>query len=235
MAGIDQDDATVAFRAPLVVLTLLTLVAGFGDGYSLSRYGVFVANQSGNIVHVGMGVAGQDPNWTMSLLSVVGFALGGAVAWILARRSAAGHWPTVRLRLILGGTLVVVWWIVLMTVASDDLVGLLSALVGAAAMGVLATALTRVAGLQAQTSFQSGTVLRSAQSLMSWAVDRRGGAHDDRRLVRIGLITVVSYAAGGALGAYGQASLHASSLLLVLAPIAVAAILAHRAHAGPAT
>ncbi|MBI1352560.1 MAG: DUF1275 domain-containing protein [Actinomycetales bacterium] len=230
----DPAGAGTTFRAPLMVLALLTLTAGFADGYALSRYGVFVANQSGNIVHVGMGLVGQDPIWRLSLLSILGFALGGCLAWLVARVSDMHDWSTVRLRLVAGGLLVLVWWATVTIIGSGELLGMMSALLGATAMGVTATALTRVAGVQAQTSFQSGTVLRSAEGLMDWAAGKGPGRRTARTLALMGLITVLAYATGGACGALAASVMHTQAVLLGAIPIVVALLLAHPLADDPA-
>jgi len=225
MASPDGVDEEPAFRAPLVVLALLTLTAGFADGYALTRYGVFVANQSGNIVHVGMGLVGQDPLWRLSLIAVFGFAVGGSLAWIIARLSLTHEWSVIRTRLLGGAALVLVWWVIVALLPSGEELGLVSSFMGAVAMGVTATALTRVAGVQAQTSFQSGTVLRSAEALMDWAASA-GRESAGRTLAMVGLIAVLAYAAGGAVGALAESTLHRHAVLLALVPIVVALVLA---------
>lgn len=228
MAATEEADDSSAFRAPLLVLALLTLTAGFADGYALTRYGVFVANQSGNIVHVGMGLVGQDPLWRLSLLSVFGFAVGGSLAWFLARVARSHDWSVIRMRLLVGAGLVLVWWTTVIIIGSGSELGMVSSFLGALAMGVTATALTRVAGVQAQTSFQSGTVLRSAEAFMDWVASAGADRRTGRTLAVVGLIAVLAYAAGGAAGAVAAATLHTRAVVFALIPIVAALLLAHR-------
>ena len=104
------------FRAPAVVLALLALTAGFADGYALTRFDVFVANQSGNVVRIGMGAVGQYAAWDLALLSVLGFGVGGMLSWLLARVGGPRHWPIHVVRLMAVGMLVLAWWIAVISI-----------------------------------------------------------------------------------------------------------------------
>jgi uncharacterized membrane protein YoaK (UPF0700 family) len=77
-------------HGPLPVLLVgLTVVTGLVDAFSIPRLGhVFVANMTGNVVFLGLALAGVDEvSIAASLLAVVAFALGAAVGW----RWAAGR------------------------------------------------------------------------------------------------------------------------------------------------
>jgi uncharacterized membrane protein YoaK (UPF0700 family) len=219
-------NASESFRAPVIVVVLLTLTAGFADGHCLTRSDVFVANQSGNVVRIGMGLVGEYSQWPLATLSMLGFGLGAMVAWLLGRLAARRPRSLIRLRLLTVCLLVIIWCIALL--AFDDDRGITSALIGAITMGVLATVITKVAGVQAQTTFQSATVLRSAQGLLAWITHADPVHHTGRLLALLGALTLTCYAAGGALGAV-TAGLGPAALLIVLVPLVGALLLVHRA------
>ena len=214
-------DATArdpVFRAPVIVLALLAVTAGFADGYTLTRFDVFVANQSGNVVRVGMGLVGEYSAWDLALLSMLGFAVGGMLSWAVARVAGPRQWPVHVLRLVAVVLLVLVWWIAVVGVDDSQERGRLSAFAGAMAMGVTATILTHVAGVRAQPAYQSANVLSSAQGLLDWLL-RSDPVHRTGRLVAlVGVLTLTCYALGGALGA-GMAGLGSGALLVVLVPL----------------
>ena len=106
-AADEPADSQAGFRFPFLTLALATGVAGILDAFALTRYDVFVANQSGNIVHVGMGLVGHDPSWPASVASMVGFASGAGVAFRLRGRGRPDHRsrPAVGLCLTIGALL----------------------------------------------------------------------------------------------------------------------------------
>ena len=223
----DDASAAPAFRAPVLVLALLSLTAGFADGYALTLADVFVANQSGNVVRIGMGAVGEYPAWDLALLSMLGFAAGGMASWLLAKVATARRWPVHIVRVLTVTVLVLVWWIVVIGVDQGQEVGRLSAFVGAAAMGVVATILTHVSGVSAQPAFQSANVLSSAQGLLDWATRHDPIQRTGRRLAALGGLTLACYALGGGLGAVA-ARASASALLVVLAFLIGCLLLARR-------
>ena len=232
-APADDTARSQVFRAPAVVLALLALTAGFADGYALTRFDVFVANQSGNIVRVGMGLAGEYSAWDLALLSILGFAVGGLASRLLAGAAMSRGLPVHVVRLIAVAVLVTAWWVLVIGVGEQQQAGRISAFVGAAAMGVVATILTHVAGVRAQPAFQTANVLSSAQGLLDWAahtdpVERRG-----RQLAAVGGLTIACYAIGGGTGAWA-AQLGPSALLFVLLPLLGCLLLSRRSAAADA-
>lgn len=208
------------FRLPVLALALLTIVAGFADGYALIRYDVFVANQSGNIVRVGMGLVGNYSAWDLAVAAMLGFGVGAMIGWQL--RSWAGERITllVRGRLLAVATLIAAWAVVVVTANSSRSIGLASAFLGATAMGTMASVLTHVAGVQAQTTFQSATITRAAQGVLDWAARRDPAHRTGRTLALISAMTLACYAGGGAVGSV-MAGLSAITLLLALLPLTV--------------
>lgn len=215
------------FRLPVLVLALLTLVAGFADGYALIRYDVFVANQSGNIVRVGMGLVGNYTAWDLAVAAMLGFAVGAMIGWQLRRWAGERITLLVRGRLLAVATLIAAWAVVVLMANSSPAVGLASAFLGATAMGTMASVLTHVAGVQAQTTFQSATITRAAQGVLDWAARRDPAHHTGRTLALVSTMTLACYAGGGAIGSV-MAGLSAVTLLLALLPLAVVLSLVRR-------
>lgn len=200
------------------MLALLAVTAGFADGYALTRFDVFVANQSGNVVRIGMGAVGEYAAWDLALLSMLGFGIGGMLSWLLARVGGPRHWPVHVLRLIAVVLLVLVWWIAVIGVDDNQDLGRLSAFAGALAMGVTATILTHVAGVRAQPAYQSANVLSSFQGLLDWMMHSDPVHRTGRMLALVGGLTLACYALGGAVGAV-MAERGPGALLVLLVPL----------------
>ncbi|MET8233368.1 DUF1275 family protein [Micromonospora sp. NPDC005298] len=194
------------FRAPLFALTMGVGLAGVVDAFSFLRYKVFVGIQTGNVVFVGMGLAGHLPAWPSAVASLVAFGLGGLLGAGLRRLPPVGPItpPTVELVVMLA--LLVVWGLVDRGLDSgrDSLTErtLLTALC-ALPIGILGGLVVRTFGVQTATSYQTGTVLRTTQGLFDWLFGR-GDTSGVRRLALIGLLCLVSYAVGGFVGAATQ-------------------------------
>ncbi|MEV7331862.1 DUF1275 family protein [Micromonospora sp. NPDC093244] len=221
----------MAFRAPLFALTTSIVLAGVVDGFAILRYGVFVGNQTGNVVFVGVGLAGHLPAWQSALASLVAFGLGGLLGAGLRRIPAAGPItpPTVELVVML--VLLVVWGLVDTGLDSGHDSSaertLLTALC-ALPIGILGGLVVRTSGVQTATSYQTGTLLRTTQGLAEW-VFGRGDTSRVRRLALIGLLCLVSYAVGGALGASTQdRPIRSFAIVWALALVMIALTLGRR-------
>ena len=198
-------DVQKEFRLPLVALALTTVVAGLVDAFTLLRYGVFTANQSGNIVHVGMGLSGRFPQWPAALASIVAFGAGGA----LAARLRRSHRDSPPARELVGVIVAVTLWSVadvLLESGQGDRgrqAGL--AALAAVSLGILALLFARTAGVMTTTTYQTSTVLSAAQGLSDW-IGRGDRSRRASRRWRLGLIGICGYALGGAIGALIQRS-----------------------------
>ena len=204
-AAPDPADAigrTGLFRWPVIALALLTLTSGYTDGYSLSRFDVFIANQSGNIVRAGMGIFGEYAAWRLALLSMAGFAIGAMIAWLIGIPAARRGWTLVRVRLILASALLGIWWLTVLVVGNNDEKGIACSILGGMALGVLASVMTKIANTPIQPTFQTATVLNGARGLIEWMTGRGSEASAGRRLAVLGGIAIACYALGGALGAF---------------------------------
>jgi uncharacterized membrane protein YoaK (UPF0700 family) len=218
----DQQDTTVEFRYPLLALVLTTVVAGLIDAFTLLRYGVFTANQSGNVVHVGMGLSGRFPQWLVAAASIVGFGVGGVVAGRLRRVSPTSP-PVAEL---VGVITVLALWatadLLLDSGRGDRTQQVLLATLAAIGLGLLARLFLRTAGVRTSTTYQTSTVLNTTRALSEW-IGSRGRRPDAARRWMLGFVGVAGYAVGGGIGAVVQRSV---AWVFVLALAVVAALLA---------
>ena len=195
---------------PLVLAAALAAAAGFVDAWVyLNVTPVFVANMSGNLIHLGMYVGRSD--WSQALAAVValaGFVVGvGAATWHLDRQVRAGREPHPSALLVLESVLLVV---VLGLLEVSDIrfsatvrLGDLHVIVIAAfAMGLQAAALRRVGQIAVATTYGTGTVVRVGEKIV---LGLRGTerVHDERRRATVIVLCAVlaSYVGGAAVAA----------------------------------
>lgn len=229
----DPPERRGSFRWPVLALAILTFTAGYADGYSLSRFDVFIANQSGNIVRAGMGIFGEYAEWRLALLSILGFAVGAGLSWFVAIPAERIGWTVLRIRLLVASALLAVWWLIALIGGDTANTGLAAALLGAMALGILASAMTSVAGTPVQPTFQTGTVLNGARGLVLWAAGDATAARAGRRLVTLGVLMILTYALGGAAGALATRVGATAILIGLLLPVA-ALLMTRQASATPA-
>jgi uncharacterized membrane protein YoaK (UPF0700 family) len=200
-----RDDEHSLRRAavPLAVAAWLAAVAGFVDAVGFDRIGVFPSNQSGNVVFFGMAVGGTSPtSASRAGISILGFLVGVAVAFALAGRLAREHRPTGILALELVPLIAVVFAAGTQhgSAITPGAQGLLAIALASFAMGAQTEVIRRVAGVAITTTFQSGTVARAAEAVVSSGprTPRR-----DRAWAALGVVSIVlvSYATGAMLGA----------------------------------
>lgn len=216
----DPPEHRGSFHWPVIALALLTFTAGYADGYSLSRFDVFIANQSGNIVRAGMGIFGEYSEWRLALLSILGFAVGAGLSWFVALPAVRFGWTVLRIRLLIASGFLAAWWLIALIGGDTADTGFAAALLGAMALGILASAMTSVAGTPVQPTFQTGTVLNGARGLVLWAAGDAHASRAGRRLVFLGGLMILTYALGGAAGALATRAGATALLIGLLLPVA---------------
>jgi len=77
-------DAAIVLRRPLAMVLILTAVAGAMDAQDFRAFGVFTANQAGNLVLVWLRLDADPGQVWLSVFSLVGCAVG--IAGVLALR-----------------------------------------------------------------------------------------------------------------------------------------------------
>ncbi len=225
-----------ALSGSLPFAVTLTAVAGFADAHIfLNVVEVFVANQSGNLVLLGMG-AGEG-RWSAALrhaVAIVAFALGVAVvSRIHERRRRSGR----RLRpdLVLGAEalllLLVAGWIAAGDDAGAAVLVYPVLVMGAFAMGLQTASLLRVGAVNVATTYATGSVARLG-SEGALAIDP--GDSPDARTHRRALVVLVSivtaYAGGAALAAWAG---DADAWLLLPVMVLVGAAAVHHRDLAP--
>ncbi|GIJ25173.1 hypothetical protein Vqi01_03350 [Micromonospora qiuiae] len=208
-AARDATDSYQEFRHPLLALALTTGIAGAMDAFAFLRYGAFVANQSGNAIFLGLGPAGEHPAWPASAAALVAFGAGAGIAsWLRGqRRGRAATW----VNLVITEAALVLWAVLNVLLAygrHHASFRIVLAASGALAMGALATLLTSTAGFATTTTYQSGTVQKTGQYAVRWLTHPRADRGRAELGILLGLLTIASYAAGGAVGAWVQREPH---------------------------
>jgi uncharacterized membrane protein YoaK (UPF0700 family) len=198
-------------RGDLRAATLLAASAGFLDAFVFLRVtSTFVANMSGNLVRVGIGLG--EGHWEATVaatLALMSFAGAVAVAttaldWQLrAGRSRVEAFPL----LVIESGLIVLVMVLLLANGVDEPAGLgartaPALVVAALAMGVQATSLRAVGEVAISTTYGTGAVVRLSEKV---ALGMRGAVRplelSRRDSVRIMLAVLVSYVGGAAIGA----------------------------------
>ena len=192
-----------AVREAVVALTL-AVITGYVDAVGFTHmFGVFVANQSGNVILFGIGLGDTDWNavWRPSL-AMLGFVLGVVLGLLLARRIAEGRRAP---------TLLAIEAVLLLAVAAGagDLAGrttpfaglqaVLLLLASSVAMGVQTDVIRRVAQVSVATTYSSGTIMKIGDELAGVVVHARLSPAARRALIVMGAV-VVAYVAGAAGG-----------------------------------
>lgn len=196
----------VDFHAPTLALILGTGLAGVLNAFSFLRYKVFVGVQTGNVAFIGMGLGGHLPAWPSAVTSLFAFSLGGLLGAGIRRIPPTRKFTPPGMELSAMLVLLVVWGLV--DRALDSGQGstvdraMLSGL-GAFPVGILGGLVIRTFGVQTTTSYQTGTVLRTASAITGWLVGAPG-SRKARHVALLGLLCLASYAAGGYVAAVTQ-------------------------------
>lgn len=215
---------------PIALALSLAGVAGFIDAHLfLHVTNVFVANMSGNMVHLGISAGAGD--WSIafgSTTALIAFAAGVVTAIAhhdhqLRRDKRVRPDDLLVVEALL--TLVLPVVLVAFDVEFSNTAGTVHYIViviGAFAMGIQASALRRVGSIAVATTYGTGTIVRIGEKI---ALSLRGAqrASDGRRSATIVVLVgvLVAYVGGAS-----TASALGSSPLLLLGPSAVLLIFA---------
>lgn len=210
---------------PLGLAVALAGAAGFVDAHLYVNVApVFVANMSGNLIHLGISLGDGDVRLAVGTMIALGAFTGGIIAATVhhdrrVRIGRAVH-PAVLLAAesILLGALTA--WLVVasMPFASRPRGATFPVLALAAlAMGLQAGALRRVGEIAVATTYGTGAIVRIGEKLVL-AARRADRSSVHRRRVAIGVLAIilVSYIAGAA-----AATVAGSSPWLLAVPTAV--------------
>ena len=213
---------------PLVAAVVLAASAGFVDAHIyLHVVPVFVANMSGNLIHLGMAVGLTDARETLAAcVAIAAFCVGvGAGTVHHDRRQRRGLPIGSSPLLAVEGTLLVVLCVALALADVDrhlvlHLVDVPILTVAAFAMGLQTASLRAVGRVAVATTYGTGAIVRIVEkSVLAW----RGAAPsgDERRRTSVVVLTSVVVAYVG--GAAAAAAAGASPLLVLVPALAVLA------------
>ena len=187
-----------------VVAMALAVVAGFVDAVGfLHVVAVFPANQSGNVVFLGLSIAGASPapGWGPPV-AISAFMVGAAV----------GRWSSLRVGPRRGAATVLGLELLLLAVLAVVLVAVgenepftttaaqVAALaVAALAMGLQTDVIRTVAGVAVSTTYLTGAIARIGETIGTPPGSREH--ESERRLLVVLSVVLLAYLGGAALGA----------------------------------
>ena len=199
VAGLDPSPVSLT-----LVAMVLAVVAGFVDAVVfLHVVAVFPANQSGNVVFLGLSIGGANPapGWAPPV-AIAAFVVGAAV----------GRWSTLRVgprrgaATLLGLELVLLTALAVVLVASGEnepfttTAAQGAALAAAAlAMGLQTDIIRTVAGVAVSTTYLTGAIARIGETIGMPPGGRE--RESERRLVGVLSAVLIAYSGGAALGA----------------------------------
>jgi uncharacterized membrane protein YoaK (UPF0700 family) len=214
----------------LVVAVLLAAITGFVDAVAFERFlGVFVANQSGNAVFLGMAIGGSPVStaWRPAT-SMVGFALGIVVAQ-LVRRQVRGPRRTPRLGAWLLVCELALFVVVIVITGPIDRVhlvgggeGFVLIVLTSMAMGVQTEVIRHVAGTAVATTYQTGSIARMGEAV-SRVLSRSARLREEREVVVL-LVVLAAYVGGAAVGAAAPGRWRWSMILVATVVALLAAV-----------
>jgi uncharacterized membrane protein YoaK (UPF0700 family) len=187
----------------LVVAVLLAAITGFVDAVAFDRFlGVFVANQSGNAVFLGMAIGGSSAStvWRPAT-SMVGFALGivlGQLVRARAPRGRLGAWLLL-CELVLFVVVVAITGPIDRAHIAGGGEGVLLIVLTSMAMGVQTEVIRHVAGTAVATTYQTGAIARLGEAVTR-VVSRSARLREEREIVVL-LLVLAAYVGGAAVGA----------------------------------
>ena len=206
----------------------LAAITGYVDAIGFVHlFGVFPANQSGNVVLFGIALGGDHASdaWRPAL-AMAGFALGVLLAYRAGRRLPARHrrWTLLGVETLALGVLALAAGDVMHARAPMGGANEMLALaVASVAMGLQTVALGRVSGVSVSTTYQTGAIVRLSESAAD-AVPGGESATDSRRALVVLGIVIACYAAGAALGALVARHWGGALWIAVLAAAACSAL-----------
>lgn len=224
-----SDDVDRALAGTLfAIVVLLAATSGIVDAIAFSRFGVFVANQTGNLVIVTLSLTGEQKASTLTscALALIAFTVGVVVATFI-RRSVRTRMGLPRARVI---TLAIESALIIATsigrlVWGDGDVAYAAIVLLSLSQAFQATVVTRIVGVEIQTVVINSSLVQSAEA---WSASRR-------RVGAIAFGTPVGYLLGAFLAALLLRASAPAALLSAVVTAAVATAIAYRIEVRGAT
>ena len=224
-----HDEVDRRFARPIfAIVVLLAGTSGIVDALAFERFGVFVANQTGNLVIVALGLAHEQATQTRvaSIIALVTFTVGVFLA-VALRKQLRKRYSEDIVRVVLlsveaaliasAGISVALWGEVAVAYVA---VGLLSL-----SQAVQSAVITRIVGMSIQTVVINTALVQSANS---WAAGHS-------RAAAIALGTPIGYLLGAFCGALLLRLPAPTASMSALVTSTAALVIAHRLQRAGAT
>lgn len=202
-------DAHAVFRYPLLAIGLLAGISGALDAIVFANFGVFTANQAGNLVLVWVRLATDPAVAALSVASILGSALG--IATIVALRVRAVHRGKREARKapVVAALIVLAQTGALMGLVTTDIwarIGFVAA--SAFGLGLLGAAILLFDGRPTTVIGSTGAFIASVRLLVVHA----GSRDTPWRAVWVVAVIPVSWSAGAAVAALARPTWWASTI-----------------------
>lgn len=210
------------------IVVLLAATSGIVDAIAFARFGVFVANQTGNLVIITLSLTGEQKASTLAACAValLAFTVGVFIA-ILLRRELRTRMGIPRARML---TLAIESGLIAMTsigvlVWGDVDFAYAAILLLSLSQAFQAAVVTRIVGMAIQTVVINTALVQSAEA---WSLQRR-------RAAAIAFGTPIGYFLGAFVAAFLLKSSAHAALFAAVATALVATGVAYRIQARGAT
>lgn len=222
-------DVGRAYAGPIfAIVVLLAATSGIVDAIAFARFGVFVANQTGNLVIVTLSLTGEQKASTLAAcgIALASFTVGVFVA-ILIRKGLRRRMGIPRARVI---TLVIESCLIILTsigvlVWGDVAFAYAAVFLLSLSQAFQAAVVTRIVGMAIQTVVINTSLVQSAEA---WSMRRR-------RAAAIAFGTPIGYLLGAFIAALLLKSSAHAALFAAVGTAAVATLIAYRIQVRGAT
>jgi uncharacterized membrane protein YoaK (UPF0700 family) len=200
---------------PLGLAIALAAAAGFVDAHIYENVTpVFVANMSGNLIHMGIAVGNEDWNPAIATLLALGAFTAGVIVATVHHDRQVTRAREVRPAFLLAVESVLLlalttWLIAAPTsfTARPRAADFPVLVVAAMAMGIQAGALRRVGEIAVATTYGTGAIVRIGEKLVLAARRAdRSSIHRRRVAIAVLVIVLVSYVAGAVIATVAGSS-----------------------------
>lgn len=210
------------------IVVLLAATSGIVDAIAFARFGVFVANQTGNLVIITLSLTGEQKASTLAAcgIALIAFTVGVFIA-ILIRKGLRRRMGIPRARML---TLVIESVLIAITsigvlVWGDVEFAYAAVLLLSLSQAFQAAVVTRIVGMAIQTVVINTSIVQSAEA---WSIGRR-------RAAAIAFGTPIGYLLGAFVAALLLKSSAHAALFAGVATAGAATVIAYRIQARGAT
>jgi len=210
------------------IVVLLAATSGIVDAIAFARFGVFVANQTGNLVIITLSLTGEQKASTLAAcgIALIAFTVGVFIA-ILIRKGLRRRMGIPRARML---TLVIESVLIAITsigvlVWGDVEFAYAAVLLLSLSQAFQAAVVTRIVGMAIQTVVINTSIVQSAEA---WSIGRR-------RAAAIAFGTPIGYLLGAFVAALLLKSSAHAALFAGVATACAATVIAYRIQARGAT